>query len=967
MAITRVQGNSVNSGSLVSSQTVTLLSGVKRGNLLVATVADGNNATTISGPDANWSQATINQPNGSNATIETSIWWTVVSAAQAGQTSWTWSLNHQHSMYIAISEWNATNGWPANPLDVFANGDTVGSPVQATSIVSGTTGTTAQAEELWIGSLAYKGSAQTETGVTSGWTSDLEATLAFNNTMTMLYKVAAATGTASVGYTIGTAEYWAGCVATFKDNASASPTLQTAPVAMTFNATVGGSNPPTQNDTLSEVAGVGTSWTSSINYGSGSGWLSISPSSGSLSANGNATIGVTCTTGALAGGTYTATITFTATTGGSTATIAVTFVVASPALSVTPTTITFNGGVGSVSPHSQSVTLSETNGVGTGWTASLSGSGATWLGVTPSSGTLLAFGNASISLNPSTGSLAVGVYTTTLTLTATTGGSIATVAITLTLTATGGSLQFILAGQDITPYVAQLSLDATDALGQGSGAGAAPTFQGRQSTIKLDLALGPANSAIGAGQTIPNVGGPYLVRQGLFLVKDSNGNTIWAGYATKYTDITTGTYSNMGVQPFTTLEGTDYDAALDRILVNQTYTAMTDVQLIKAVMQQYAPFVDLSLLPATGNFSFPVKNFRNVSVQKVLRTIAGITGYMVWIDFSYRLHYVAITAAATAPFGLSDTPDFLTTFPHNVQEFVIDDNSVINRVTFYGGRHNSGDFTQDLSPLANGNNKVFPLAYYPHPSSTGAYIVTVNGVSQTVGDVNGATTPANTFVSQGGLANVLINTDAHTLTFDVAPASGATVRATYQYDYPLSVVVASTPSYQFFGPPYLDGYISDDTVFDIPTAIQRAKVVLSQQAFGLVTLKIDCWKGGLFSGMTVFVKNTVRGLNGYYLVQQVETESLGGGTLVYHLTLGAWDWNAVDVIMQLAHLAAGTDTAQTETVEQVDLNPVSVTANITATWVGPPNSPTRSQPYYARSAAVGDGHDAYPGFATISS
>src|SRR5258708_28479641 len=37
--------------------------------------------------------------------------------------------------------------------------------------------------------------------------------------MTLVYKVASATGTADCSYVIGTAEYWAGCVVTFKDNA----------------------------------------------------------------------------------------------------------------------------------------------------------------------------------------------------------------------------------------------------------------------------------------------------------------------------------------------------------------------------------------------------------------------------------------------------------------------------------------------------------------------------------------------------------------------------------------------------------------------------------------------------------------------------------------------------------------------------------------------------------------------------
>jgi len=221
MSITLVQKNSVNSSGSVTSQAITLPTGVTQGNLLVLSIACGNNATTFTPPDASWTQAAFNQPAGSNATIETSIWYLVVDATHAGATFWTWTLSASHTVYIGIEEWNATNGWPASPLDKTALGDTAGTPVQATTITSGTTATTTQGEELWIASLAYKGSVQSESGITAGWTKDVEATLSGQNTMAMLSQVVSATGAAACQFTIGSAAYWAGCVATFKDSSGA--------------------------------------------------------------------------------------------------------------------------------------------------------------------------------------------------------------------------------------------------------------------------------------------------------------------------------------------------------------------------------------------------------------------------------------------------------------------------------------------------------------------------------------------------------------------------------------------------------------------------------------------------------------------------------------------------------------------------------------------------------------------------
>jgi hypothetical protein len=221
MAITRIQGNSVNSAGSVVSQVVTLPVGIANGNLIVVAVGVGINATTITPPDAAWKQATINLPAGASATIETALFYLVVNSAHTGQTTWTWNFSASHTVYICIEEWNTPYGWYDTPVDQIASGDIATVPVAATIIDSGTTLITTQPEELWVAALAYKGSAQTETNITAGWTRDLEATLAGSNTLTMLYRVVSATGTANCNYTIGTAAFFAGSVATFRTKSQA--------------------------------------------------------------------------------------------------------------------------------------------------------------------------------------------------------------------------------------------------------------------------------------------------------------------------------------------------------------------------------------------------------------------------------------------------------------------------------------------------------------------------------------------------------------------------------------------------------------------------------------------------------------------------------------------------------------------------------------------------------------------------
>jgi len=484
-------------------------------------------------------------------------------------------------------------------------------------------------------------------------------------------------------------------------------------------------------------------------------------------------------------------------------------------------------------------------------------------------------------------------------------------------------------------------------------------------TTQVAFAIRVSSTITFDNYSATNLASPVLVRMGELIIKDASGATIWGGFATKYTDISTSKDSIGNTkQNFTTINGVDYEAQLARIMVNEAYVAMTDVQIIKAVLTKYAPWVNQAALPATGFFVFPAKLFRNVSVLQVIQTVAGVTGYLVWVDFAKGINYNSPASTSTAPISLSDTPDFVRSFPHNVQEFIIDDNSAIDRVTFYGGKKLSGDFTQDVSPLANGNNVIFPTAYYPHVTSDGKFHVLVNGAEKVVGYATGATSPTNTFKSAGGLADVLINPDAHNFTFDVAPGAGSTVLIKFQYEFPLTVVVTDETAHKFFGDPYLDGTISDQNVFDAATGVQRAKVLLAQQSFGLTSLKIDCWQPGLRSGQLVSIKNGLRGINTAYLVQQVETQPLGAGNFVYHLTLGAWHWNIIDVIVKLAASTAVVDNSQDENTSILALFQVAANATVSTSTI---KKAETVGPYYARASVVGDGHDAFPGFATISS
>ncbi len=209
---------------------------------------------------------------------------------------------------------------------------------------------------------------------------------------------------------------------------STTRTLTVSPTSLSFTATAGGSSPGAQS--LAVSASPNTSFTAS--RGSAA-WLTVSPTSGTTPA----TLSVSANVSGLAAGTYTGTITVTG--NGLTRTVAVTFTVTgsgTPTLTVSPTSLSFAATVGGTSPGAQSVSVSASPNAS--FTAS-KGS-ATWLTVTPTSGTT----PATLAVSASLTGLAAGTYTGTITVTG--NGLTRTVAVTFvvsTAVASGGPFKVI--------------------------------------------------------------------------------------------------------------------------------------------------------------------------------------------------------------------------------------------------------------------------------------------------------------------------------------------------------------------------------------------------------------------------------------------------------------------------------------------------------------------------------------------
>ncbi|MDZ4865555.1 MAG: hypothetical protein SGJ01_19240 [Gemmatimonadota bacterium] len=221
------------------------------------------------------------------------------------------------------------------------------------------------------------------------------------------------------------------------------PTIGLSPTSFTLTATAGGASPAARtvqvtNSGGQTLTGLGTG---TISYTGGSpGWLAASFNQTTAPA----TLTLTPTTGALAAGSYSATVPVTSgVAGNSPQNVTVSLVVSGvPSITLTPTTVTFTSTTGQPDPTPKTINVA--NG-GAGTLAGLSAGPVTygagqptgWLATSITSTT----SPATVVLTPTTGALAAGSYTATVPVASTTSGVASkTVTVSFLVGAPAGSM-----------------------------------------------------------------------------------------------------------------------------------------------------------------------------------------------------------------------------------------------------------------------------------------------------------------------------------------------------------------------------------------------------------------------------------------------------------------------------------------------------------------------------------------------
>jgi len=214
---------------------------------------------------------------------------------------------------------------------------------------------------------------------------------------------------------------------------SSPPSLAVSAGAAATHGTDGVTAQPVN---IANTGGTALNWNATL--ANAPSFVSLATSSGTLAAGTNTSTGVAVDGARAAAGSYTANVTVTATdpvTGlaaaGSPLTVSITINIAPPSMQVNTTSLTYSTPAGS-KPAAQSINITNIGGGTLIWTAGTPS--ASWLTVSPTSGSDTPNVTSSPTFNVNASGLAAGSYTATVVLTPSVGSAV-TVTVTLTVTA----------------------------------------------------------------------------------------------------------------------------------------------------------------------------------------------------------------------------------------------------------------------------------------------------------------------------------------------------------------------------------------------------------------------------------------------------------------------------------------------------------------------------------------------------
>ena len=342
------------------------------------------------------------------------------------------------------------------------------------------------------------------------------------------------------------------------------------------------------------------------------------------------------------------------------------------------------------------------------------------------------------------------------------------------------------------------------------------------------------------------------------------------------------------------VEAVDEGILLDRKIVTASYEQMYDGDIAKAILSDAGLALDTS---AVENVKWITRvRFNRRTARDAIQRLADLSG-AAWYVHDGALHYWNGQGYA-APFGLSETPDEVSTFAAESLDGNWDATGVVNMVEVVGATYLSDPTTMYLPGTGEDTRVSLYFRVRPAEGETAIQVWRNDGDD---------TTPSWTPLTvKAGYIDTLNNADEVLYYYQEKalealnpwPNLRKAVKVYGRFEIPLRMRLRNESSITHYGQ-VLQGVIIDTSLASKEDARLAGKRKLAESAFEKTAVHFSISRPGLRTGQVVSIDYPSAGVTGDYLIQRATLQVNERGYAVWEVDAGAYDHDLVDLILAL--------------------------------------------------------------------
>jgi len=340
----------------------------------------------------------------------------------------------------------------------------------------------------------------------------------------------------------------------------------------------------------------------------------------------------------------------------------------------------------------------------------------------------------------------------------------------------------------------------------------------------------------------------------------------------------------------------DYGVVFSHILLTADYTGASDYEIISDIVKDNCPWIGIDnvqdILTHSETFRVNLKFAREI-IDKLAEL-----GRAEWYVDQYADLYYFLSETAEMDFDLSDDPDYSDTFPFYGLVIHEGGGEICNRMEVKGGTYLSGDEYMYIAGTGKSPKAIMPFRMRAATTESEVLVWRNDG---TEGTPN--------WIAMDVLAgNLDTLSDANDVLYFFQekvleqqsnwPNLPNAIKVYGRYEIPLRSRVRDYESYYFYGR-WFDDYIVDKNIKDKTTARLAGLAELAKRSFGKETITLYTRVHNLIPGRKINLVSTLFGIDDEFIIQRVYGNMRKRGYVVYTISLGLWNDDLINLIIEL--------------------------------------------------------------------